>query len=165
MGVYVLSEVNASLLRVTITGLILLLALSVAFRVSLPPSTPRPVGLLLGFGVGLMIAALGIGGPLIALYLLARGWASQLMRGSLAFYFLAVNIVGVTGYVAADLYTAERLTLIAVVTVPAVAAFLLGSRVVHRLDEATFRKAVLAVIVISSLMVLGREVLTIQGVI
>jgi len=165
IGVYFLSTVNASILRISIIGLILVLTTSIAFGVSLPPTTLRRFGLILGFVVGIMISALGIGGPLIVLYLLARSWSSRVIRGSLALCFLAINSISVIVYMATGLYTAERLGLIAVVTAPTLIAFLLGAKVVRLFDESVFRKAVLTVVVISSLMVLFLEILDIQDIV
>ena len=165
IGVYFLNTVNASILRISITGLIFILTTSIAFGVSLPPTTLRRFGLILGFVVGIMISALGIGGPLVVLYLLAQGWSSRVIRGSLALCFLAINSISVIVYMATDLYTVERLGLIAVVAAPTLIAFLLGAKVVRHFDESTFRKAVLAVVVISSLMVLFREILDIQSIV
>ena len=162
-GVWALSSVDASVLRVSIAGLILLLALVAVLRVRWPSSQQRALGPLIGFVVGALVAALGIGGPFLALLLLSRGWSSGALRASMAFYFLFIKVTAVVGYGVAGLYTSERLVLILVVALPALAGFVVGALVTDRIDEALFRKAVLAVITVGSIMVLAREVLSIQG--
>ena len=160
VGVVILSSVDAGVLRLSITCAILVLAAVAAFNVRW--STPRLtiLGLPMGFVVGGLVTSLGIGGPLMVLFLMARGWSSRVLRVSLAFFFEVLMLTGVVGYGVAGLYTTSRITLILIVCVPLLVGFRLGSMLVSRLDERTFRWGVIVVIVVSSLMVLGREVLS-----
>ena len=105
-----------------------------------------------------MLNALGIGGPLIALYALAQGWGRNTVRGALSLYFLCVETAGVVGYGFAGLLTVERIWLIAIVTFPVVLGFWLGTQFVRRMNEAMFQRAAVAVILVTSVMVLAREV-------
>ena len=159
VGVFILSSAASGALRVGITGVILLLTVAVALNVRGPVPRPHIVGPLLGFVGGVLLTATGIGGPLMALFLLARGWTRHALRASLSFYFLVVEFSGVVGYGVAGLFTPERTGLILVVTVPVLLGFVLGTILVKRMNERLFRHAVVAVIITTSVMVLGREVL------
>ena len=161
LGVAVLTIASATALRVAIVTIILALAAAVAmnFRGSVP--RPGLVGPPLAFSTSGMIAALGIGGPIMALFLLGQGVERRALRVSLAVYFLAMGVVAMGGYVVADLYTAERLWLLAIAAVPAVVGFRLASVVLRRMNEVVFRRGVIGVTVVSSLMVLGREILSV----
>ena len=63
----------------------------------------------------------------------------------------------VFGYAVGGLYTSERVILTAIVTVPVVIGFVLGSRFARNMNERVFRNAAIAVIMVTSLVVLIRE--------
>ena len=158
-GVLVLSSATAVALRIGIAALILLLTIVVAFNVSGRVSLPRQAGPPVGFVVGALVASLGIGGPLLVLFMLGQGWRGQKLRASIAFYLMLIVAAGVVGDAATGLYTPERVSLIFIATAPLLVGFGLGSLLVARMNERVFRRAVLAVIAASSLMVLAREVM------
>ena len=159
LGVFFLASAGAGILRISITGLILLLTVVVIFNVQRTIPRAHLVGPPVGFVVGLLLASLGIGGPLMALFLLGRDWPKQAVRASLSLYFLLVEVAAVVGYGVAGLFTPERVGLILVVSVPTLLGFGLATILVRHMNERMFRHAVVAVIVVTSLMVLGREVL------
>ena len=157
VGVLILSTASASALRISITALIILLTLAVVFNFRGPVPRSNLIGPVVAFVVAVLLTSLGIGGPLMALFLLTRGWPPQAVRGSLALYFLAVEAAGVVGYGVAGLFTAERLALIAVVMLPVLLGFWLATRLLRGMNETVFRRAAIVVIIATSLMVLGRE--------
>lgn len=157
VGVFFLSSANPTVLRISITVLIILLTLVVAFNIrgSLPRS--HLVGPLVGFIVAVLLTSFGIGGPLMALFVLTRDWSRHRVRASLSFYFLIVEFTGAVGYGVAGLYTPERIGLIAVVIVPVLIGFGLASILVRMMNEQAFQRGVIVVIITTSMMVLGRE--------
>lgn len=161
VGVLVLSSADASVLRISITGLILVLTVAIAFNVRGPAAPPRLLTPLVGFIVGALVIALGVGGPFLVLLLLSRGWPSNRLRAALALFNLPMVIVGVTGYGVAGLFTAERMVLALIVAVPALMGFRVATWLVSRMNELMFRRATIAVIVVTSTMVLTRELFSI----
>ena len=159
VGVLILSSASAGVLRISITALILLLTLTVVFRVRGPLPGSNAIGLLVGFVAGVLLTSLGIGGPLMALVILTRDWTRHAVRVSLAFYFVVVQGSGVLGYGVAGLFTWERTSLILVATVPALLGYGLASIILQRMNERAFQRAVVVVILVTSLMVLSREVI------
>ena len=157
LGVIALSSASATVLRVSITALILVLAAVATLNVRWALPRPRMIGPMLGFVVGALLTTTGIGGPLMVLFLLAKDWPRDAVRASLSFYFLFVGIAGVIGYGAAGLFTSERVSLILVVAGPVVLGFALSTIIVPRMNERLFRHAAVSVIVVTSIMVLGRE--------
>ena len=95
----------------------------------------------------------------MVLFLLTRTWSRDAFRGGLSLYFLAVGLVGVVGYGVAGLYTQERIALILITIVPVLAGFGLATLLVRRMNERVFRRAVILVIITTSVMVLTREAL------
>ena len=158
LGVLILNSASESALRISITALIILLTIAFVFRTRVGIRVPRALGPVVGFVVGLLLISLGIGGPLVVLFLLSREWTRHVVRASLAFYFLAVALAGVIGYGVAGLFTEERISLILIVTVPTLLGFAVGTMLAGRMSERVFQHAVVAVIIVTSAMVLGREV-------
>ena len=153
LGVFVLNSASSSALRIGIT----LLVLVTATAVSLNLGRSRFLGPPLGFVAGALISASGIGGPLLVVYLLNRGWSAQVMRASLSLYFLIVMGTGGVGYGVSGLFTTERLALILFVGVPVLLGFWLSGTLRRRLSERSLPVIVLAVIMSTSVMVLVRE--------
>ena len=97
--------------------------------------------------------------------MLAREWPRRVVRVSLAFYFVLLQSAAIPGYAIAGLYTRERIELILIVVTPVLVGFGLATLLLRRMDERRFRRAVVTVIMLTSVFVLGREVLHLQGVI
>ena len=165
IGVLVLSAIGGSALRIGITGLVIVFTLSLKFDALTELSRRRWTGPLIGLIVGALLAGFGIGGPLVAIYVLARKLPSQAVRGQLSLYFLVVESVAALGYAVAGLYTTERLALIALVVPSVVLGYVFGSALVGRMSETRFRQSVVGVILATSVIVLVREALRLQGVI
>ena len=158
VGAFILVSADARPLRISIVALIIALTIVTAFNFRGPIPKPRVVRPIVGFAVGLMLTALAIGGPILALFMLAMLWQRHAVRGSMSLYFLFIMPTAVFGYAVGGLYTPERIMLTAIVTPPVVLGFLLGSRLARNMNERVFRKAAIAVIMVTSLVVLVREV-------
>jgi uncharacterized membrane protein YfcA len=157
VGVLVLEAASASVLRIGITVLIIVLTLVTAMNAHARMPRGIAFGMVLGFVASVLINATGIGGPLIALYVISRGWSRDAVRSGLSLYFLAIEGSGVVGYGVAGLLTAERIALVGIAAGPVILGFMLATFTVRRMNEAVFRRAVLTVILVTSSMVLVRE--------
>ena len=158
VGAFVLAASAERPLRISIIALIVVLTAVTALNLRAGMPMPRFLGPVIGFLVGLMLTALGVGGPLLALYMLARQWRRDAIRGSMSLLFLFVMPAAVAGYAITGLYDAERLTLTAATLAPVIAGFFLGSRIARAMNERVFRIAAIAVIAATSTVVLVREV-------
>ncbi len=158
VGVAILKFADPNIIRIGIATLILLLAaLSLKeFQGEIPYA--RVLGIVAGFAVGIALAAFAVGGPLIVLFLLARNLRRQSVRGAMAFFLLVISMVGLGFYTYFELYTTERLTLIAIVLVPAFIGFALGGLLIKQMNERIFRYVVLGIIAMSSMAVLLPEI-------
>ncbi len=163
VGVVALRDSDTALLKISIAAITMALTVMVAVGARVPVPRGLAAGLVVAFGVSVTLNALGIGGPIMALYVLAQGWSRNAVRGALALYFLFVESAGVVGYAVAGLLTPERIALILIVTPPALLGFWLATHLVRRMNEAMFRRATVAVILISCAMVLAREGLALLG--
>ena len=157
LGAFVLAAAAERPLRISIIVLIVALTVVTALNLRAGIPMPRFLGPVIGFLVGLLLTALGVGGPLLALYMLARQWRRDAIRGSMSLLFLFVMPAAVAGYAVNGLYDAERLTLTAVTLAPVTVGFFLGSRIARGMNERVFRIAAIAVIAATSALLLLRE--------
>ena len=158
IGVLVLRDADSSLLRIAITSVTILLTIVVASNARIPMPRGMATGLIVGFVVSVTLNALGIGGPIMALFIFAQRWTRNAARGALSLYFLFVETAGVIGYGAAGLLTWERIGLILIVIGPVLLGFWLATYIVSRMNDVVFRRATVAGILLMCGMVLAREV-------
>ncbi|MCI0770584.1 MAG: sulfite exporter TauE/SafE family protein [Chloroflexi bacterium] len=164
VGAYVLSTSGDRVLRLSIVVLIILLAAATAFnpaRLRGRVPYPKVVGGLIGFFVGVMLGSLAIGGPLLVLFVLSRGWDRHSIRAFLSLYLFVIMVSATVGYIPAGLFTQERTMLTLVALPPALLGFWLGNRLAGRMNEGLFRRVAIGVIVASSVSVLVRELASI----
>jgi len=159
-GIFVLGWANTSILRLGITILIILLTLAVAVNTQSPILNRRFAGNVIGFIVGVLITSTGVGAIFLVLFLLARNWSKNALRGGLSLYFLFLEGAAVLSYLATGMMTFERVVLISISIVPSLAGFGLASLVVSRMNEIMFQRVVIFVIIVTSLIVIVREITT-----
>ena len=157
-GVLILKGSDAGLLKIAITALTIILTLVVAFNIRARFPKGLFAGLAVGFLVSVTLNALGIGGPIMALYVFTQNWSRNAVRGSLSLYFLCVEAAGVVGYGFAGLLTTERIVLIAIAIPPVTLGFWLATHLVRRMNDTVFRRATVVAIVGMSGLVLAREI-------
>ena len=160
VGVFVLKETDSHALKIAISAVTILLTILVASRTEAPMPRGLIAGLVIAFGVSITLNALGIGGPVMALYIFGQNWSRNAVRGALSLYFLFVEAAGVIGYGVAGLMTTERITLILIVAVPVVLGFYLATHLVRRMNETIFRRATVAAIILMCGMTLAREIIS-----
>ena len=160
-AVLILKFADPGIMRIGISLLIIVLAATAALNFQRDFPYSKAVGILAGFGVGVVLPAFGVGGPLVTLYLLTRSWGRQSVRAAMAFYLFALDVFGISGYAVAGLYTADRLNLIALMVIPMLLGLGLGNVVLRVMSERVFRYAVVTIIISSSALVLIREVVSI----
>ncbi len=157
-GVLILKDSDAGLLKIAITAVTIALTLVVAFNVRARMPSGLLAGLIVAFLVSVTLNALGIGGPIMALYILTQNWTRNAVRGALSLYFLFIEAAGVIGYGVAGLLTAERVALILIVIAPVLLGFWLGSYLVRQMSDVIFRRATVVAILGMSGLVLAREI-------
>ena len=157
VGVFALTASAEAAIRLSAIAVILVLSVITAVSPTSSFRVPSRVGPPLGFGAAVLLGTMAIGGPVMALYALARGWAKNSVRGTLALYFLPVTAALTVGYAAAGLYSPERLVFIGIAQGPVLVGALVGTRLAQAMSDHIFRKSVLALIIASSLAVLVRE--------
>ncbi|MDD9995218.1 MAG: TSUP family transporter, partial [Dehalococcoidia bacterium] len=86
VGVFALTATAEAAIRLTAVSVILLLSVITAAARTHSFRVPSRVGPPLGFAAAFLLGAMAIGGPVMAIYALGRGWAKNSVRGTLALY-------------------------------------------------------------------------------
>ena len=158
IGALALDTASPTTLRIAIAIVILCLAPLAIANVELPFAQRRMTGPVIGFLTSLSVTTLTIGGPLVAIYVLARRWPPQVMRASLAFYFLVANILAFGLYTQAGLVDWDTMANIGMLIPSVLLGFGLDTLVVRRMDARIFRYAAAAVTIVGGTVLLGREI-------
>ncbi len=158
IGVFALSTLDSSVLRISIGVLVLVLTAMVAFNAEWRVPYPRISGPILGLISSAFTTGLAIGGPILVLFFLGRRMDRQNVRASMAFFFTIMYVAAAIGYAIQGLFTVERLILIAAAAPTVALGYWIAIKVTGRMNERVFRPTVVGVIVVSSLLVIGREI-------
>ncbi len=137
---------------VTVFGAIQLAGL----RFSIQPGRRRVAEVATGLVSGFFGGLSGVWGPPVILYLLALGVSKAEHVRVQGIAYLIGSVVLVLSHLWSGLLNRDNLLLSALMIVPAVAGMLLGQAVQDRLDQALFRRAMLAVLVLAGLNLLRR---------
>ena len=157
IGVLALNAASPGVLRVTIAIVIIILALFSLTSVQLPFAQRRPAGPILGFLTSLSITAIGVGGPIGAIYVIAQRWKPETVRAVLALFFLASDTMAFALYAATGLVGRDTLANVGVMIPGLLIGFGLSAVLVNRINERIFRYTVVVVIVVAGGVMLTRE--------
>ena len=152
-----LDNASPAILRIAIGVVILCLAPLAIANVELPLAQRRMTGPMIGFLTSLSVTTLSIGGPLVAIYALARRWPPQVMRASLAFYFLVADILAFGLYTQAGMVDRNTLANIGMMIPSLLLGFGLATVLSRRMDIRVFRYVAVTVIIVGGSILLGRE--------
>ena len=156
-AVLVLNSASPGVLRITIAVIILSLAVASILDIRKPLPQNRAVGPVFGFAGSMLTTSLGVGMPVVALFLVNQGLTARAVRASMAAYYLVVATVAFIIYGIIGLLSAERLLLLAEMVPVVLVGFAVASKLVDRTNDRVLRRIVLVVIVASSVTLLGRE--------
>ena len=157
IGSFVLKNVDSDPLSIVILILILTFTALNILNPNIRWPWPRVTGPAIGLLVGVLIISTGVGGPLLVMFLLARGLDRHSLRVSMALYLVFMESAGIAGFVAGGLYTPERLTILAAVLIPCLLGFWVGNSLAYRMSEVIFRRSVIGLILIASIVGLVRQ--------
>ena len=158
VGVLILSSASPGTLRITIAAVILLLALPSALNVQRPLPRTGLLSPLFGFLGSMLTTGLGVGIPLVALFLGNQMWSGRAIRASIALYHLVVATGAVTLYAATGLFTLERGWLLLRLSPAAPLGFGLAVLLSRHIDDVMLRRLIVAVIIVASLALLIRDI-------
>ena len=159
ISVIILRNADAGLLTIGIAALIILFAIGSFVKVEREIPYSTPIGIAAGFIVGVLLPTTGVAGSLVMLYFMTRQWERLQVRAAMAFFLLVLMTASVIQWAIAGFYTHERLTLLGIAVIPSIAGLALGAMLVRRLNESVFQYLVIGIIIASSVLVIGQELL------
>ena len=158
IAVFILKTADSGVLSIGIAVLIILFAIGSFVKVEREIPYSKQVGIAAGFIVGVLLPTSGVAGSLVMLFLMTRNWERQTVRAAMAFFLVSLMAFTVVLFALYGLYTPLRLTLIGIVAIPAVIGFLLGAMLIKRINERVFGNLVIGIIIVSSIVVVVKEV-------
>ena len=158
IAVFILKTADSSVLSIGIAVLIILFAIGSFVKIEKEIPYSKQVGIAAGFIVGVLLPTSGVAGSLVMLFLITRNWERQTVRAAMAFFLVSLMAFTVVLFALYGLYTPLRLTLIGIVAIPAVIGFLLGAMLIKRINERVFGNLVIGIIIVSSIVVVVKEV-------
>lgn len=158
VGVLILRTADAGALSIGIAALIILFAIGSFFKVERELPYSRALGILAGFVVGVLLPTTGVAGSLVMLYLMTKNWERQRVRAAMAFFLMTLMVFALSQMALAGLFTETRLALIGATAIPGVVGAVAGTLLASRLNDRLFQYMVIGIIIVSSVAVIGREV-------
>ena len=156
-GVYILSTADSSVLSIAIAALIILFAIGSFFKVEKEIPYSKPVGILAGLVVGVLLPTTGVAGSLVMLYLMTKQWERHTVRAAMAFFLVMLMTFSIALFWWWGLFTPERIALSGIAVIPAAIGVALGAILIKRINEQVFQYAVIGIIIFSSVIAIGLE--------
>ena len=157
IGVLALNSASPSVLRITISIMIIFLGLVSLKNIQLPFSQNKAAGPVIGFFTSLAVTTIAIGGPLGAIYSMSQRWKPDMVRAALALFFLASDLVAFPLYAATGLVDKDTIANIGVLIPGLIIGFFVARTIVTWINERIFRYVVVGVSVIAGSVTLIRE--------
>lgn len=149
--------VGAWLLKVLDADAIRVIAGSVVFVLALVLLTWQPQAVreqawsvpLLGLVSGTGSTAVGLSGPPVVLYFTLMGVGKEVLRGTIATYFMVLDVVGLPTLVTQGVVGSDDLKLALAISPVAIAGRLVGIRLVRFVSPLAFRRATLGLLLLT----------------
>jgi uncharacterized membrane protein YfcA len=113
-----------------------------------------------GLSGGVLGGLAGMTGAIPALWCILRAWQRDTQRAVLQAFNIAMHVMTLTAYFASGLLNAEAVRLFPILAVAVVVPVLLGARLYHAINDLTFRRIVLVLLVVSGVVLLTSAIRT-----
>jgi uncharacterized membrane protein YfcA len=150
LGVALLRLLDADLIKLAASIIAIGFALVlVRSRLAIVPATPW-LTVATGLLSGTLTTSVGMQGPPVVLLFTARQMTTTTFRGSIAAYFLVLNISGIISLLGRDALHQDALLIAILVSPVAVFGTWIGQRLVRRVSQATFRRFTLVLLMVTA---------------
>jgi uncharacterized membrane protein YfcA len=163
IGVWLLHFLNPANLRLGVGALLIAYSLNGLLRPQVKgiPANP-PVELGIGLLNGVLGGMTGLAGVFVTVWCGLRGGSKDEQRSVYQPVILGTFIVSAVALLSRGALTAPTLTLGLIGVVPLIAGVIVGFRLYHRLDDLTFRKIIMVLLLLSGLVLLVPELLALR---
>src|ERR671916_699468 len=149
VGAEILRTVNPVYIRLAVGVVVVFSALLLLRDVRLPGAGSRWGPLVAGSTSGALSTSTGLAGPPIVLLLAARDLPKHALRGTSALYFLPMSLIGLAVLVFRGLVEASEVPLGLLLIPAAIAGKALGTALLGRVSERTFRAITLGLVILT----------------
>lgn len=159
LGIYLLAVIDPEALRITISLILLLTVALMASGASLPLNLPKPAMFGIGAAAGTLSGAVGMAGPPVMIYFLARPITAATKRASLLMFFIFTDI----GTLGLGCFTGLTTLSTLIVSLSLIPALAIGNAIGHRLfglaSETHYRQIALGLLALIGLATFAEVVL------
>ncbi len=156
-GLIFFTKVSSTLLGIIISILIITLALyTIIFRDKTIKLNSFKFSLIAFINSATLVST-GVGGALMAIAVISKGWRKNSIRGSLSLFYLLVEGLAVIGYIITDQYNKDIWLLSSIGIIPVILGFLMASKVISRVKDESHRRYLLTIIICAGSIPLLRE--------
>jgi uncharacterized protein len=149
VGIYLISNVSAPILKIVIGVLVIFFAIFLGLGYTIKTKKEYLGCAVSGFIGGALMSGTGLGGPPVILFLLNQEHEKNVFRACIASYFLIIGIASFATLGISGIVSGTNL-LIALTFIPVViVAYFIGIAILPHINQILFRKIVLAVILLS----------------
>ncbi|GAB6902037.1 sulfite exporter TauE/SafE family protein [Kineosporia succinea] len=143
IGAALLAHLPDAFLRRTIGVILLFMVVLQLLPLGRPPENSRVLAAVAGLGAGACTMTANAAGPVMTLYLLARGLDKRRFLGTSAWFFAGVNVCKLPFAAGLGLFDTPMLLRTLALAPLVLLGALIGVLVVNRLDQRLFDRAVL----------------------
>jgi uncharacterized protein len=158
-GVYLLANMPAEPMRISISLLVLVAAILLLRGWAWKRMPGRPLILATGVTCGILNGAAAIGGPPVILLYLSSPAGITVSRASIIAYFLGIDTMSLIMASIQGLTTIQTLLLTVVCLAPLLFGIAVGSRMFTKVDKESFRHHVLVLLIILAIAGLLRGII------
>lgn len=158
-GAYLLANIPAEPMRMSISVLVLVAAILLLRGWAWKRMPGRPLILTTGIGCGILNGAAAIGGPPVILLYLSSPAGVTVSRASIIAYFLGIDSMSLVMASIHGLTTIQTLFLTLVCLLPLLLGIAVGSKMFIKINKESFRHHGLILLIILSILGLLRGIL------
>jgi len=160
IGNEVLVSINPASLMLFIGGMLLLFVglTLLPIRVGLTPTAGRRLAPIVGLAVGMVHGAVGISGPLLAIFYHGFHLPKRRFVGMMVINFVVMGVMQVLAQAGSKLYTVDILVLSIGLVLPTIIGIQIGTHVQNLVQERTFNYVLLAVLFLTGLSLIIQTV-------
>lgn len=151
-GVEVLRVVNPDYIRFAVGVVVVFSAVLLLWDVKLPGAGTRWGTIVAGSTSGALSTSTGLAGPPIVLLLASRGLPKHGFRGTSALYFLVMSVIGIGVLAFREVVEVEQLPLILALVPASFLGKAVGTALLKRVSERTFRVLTLGLVVLTGIL-------------
>lgn len=150
-GVYLLASIPPAPMRISISLMVLIASILLMRGFAWKHMPGIILILITGLACGLLNGAAAIGGPPVILFYLSSPAGVKTSRASIIAYFLGIDTLCLIMAAIQGLTTFQTLLLTAACLIPLLLGIAVGSRMFAKIDQASFRRHVLILLIFLSI--------------